>query len=215
MTRHDVPDCGLLSNPSSIRRDLFHALHPYGRRLINSWARRGIGAAAKGPRASHFEGFIYLWFALNGWGACVAEADTDRQWVEAVAGDLGLSEMFRELQERDRRFREAASAFAQLWPIFRSSEIRRRQILVPPKHSRRERVGAYFDNNLTGFQPSCWKRHDGQPPVDWAHSLKAIYRVRCNLFHGEKTLDSENDRVIVQASYDILALFLDEGKLLA
>jgi len=210
-----IPDCGLLSNPSAIRRDLSYALHPDGRRLINNWAKRGIRATAKGSQASHFEGFIYLWFALNGWGACVAESDTDREWVEAVAGDLELSKKFRELQERDPRFHEATSAFAQLWPIFKSSEIRRRQIHVPLKHSRRERLRTYFDNNLTGFEPSCWKKHDGQTPVDWAHSLKALYRVRCNLFHGEKTLDSENDRVIVQASCDVLAVFVEKAKLLA
>jgi hypothetical protein len=208
-----TPDCGLLSNPSTIRRDRFDALHPDGQRLINGWVTRGSKKALECHPASYFEAFIYLWFGLNGWGACVAETDTDGEWVEAVASDLRLSQTFQGLLDHDPEFRSAVRAFADLWPIFKSSEIRRKGIRVPPHLTRQERVQAYLDKDLTVFQPSCWKRHNGQPPLDWAHTLKTLYRVRCNLFHGGKTLDSENDRVIVEAACLALALFLRKAKL--
>ena len=31
-------------------------------------------------------------------------------------------------------------------------------------------------------------------PPDWAHILKAIYKVRSNLFHGQKAAHSEMDK---------------------
>jgi len=34
-------------------------------------------------------------------------------------------------------------------------------------------------------------------PIDWPHTLSAIYQVRCNLFHGYKGVYSENDISIV------------------
>ena len=40
--------------------------------------------------------------------------------------------------------------------------------------------------------------------LNWAHSLKAIYRVRCNLFHGEKAAHSEMDQKIVSSAFRIL-----------
>jgi hypothetical protein len=51
-------------------------------------------------------------------------------------------------------------------------------------------------------------------PLDWGHTLAALYRVRCNLFHGEKARNSENDRLVVSAAYDTLHAFVDEARLL-
>jgi len=34
--------------------------------------------------------------------------------------------------------------------------------------------------------------------------VDAIYRVRCNLFHGEKALHCENDLAIVSAAANVL-----------
>lgn len=203
-----LPECGLLSNPRVIRKELFARLHRDGRDLIAGWATRALAEADPDEGPSHFEGFIYLWFAVNGWGACVTETDVDREWVDAVAGDPDLSRTFDGLLHRDPEFRDTAQVFAALWPIFKSSEIRRRRIRIPAHYSRPRRVQAYFNRNLTGFQPSCWQAHEPRPPLDWAHTFKTLYRVRCNLFHGEKTLDSENDREIVQAAYNVLALFV-------
>jgi hypothetical protein len=52
-------------------------------------------------------------------------------------------------------------------------------------------------------------------PLDWAHTVKAIYRVRCNLFHGEKARTSEDDERIVLAARDVLAVFIEAGNVAA
>ncbi|MDO8691418.1 MAG: hypothetical protein Q7R39_15655, partial [Dehalococcoidia bacterium] len=63
--------------------------------------------------------------------------------------------------------------------------------------------------------PCCSKRHmDGNEaiPLDWPHTLAALYRVRCNLFHGEKALDSENDGQVVAAALRALLGFMPKAE---
>lgn len=71
----------------------------------------------------------------------------------------------------------------------------------------------------TIYSPSCWEEHaeqngDIEIPVDWPHTLRAIYTVRCNLFHGDKSRTSENDRNLVYKAFRVLATFLREGNYL-
>ena len=69
---------------------------------------------------------------------------------------------------------------------------------------------AYVDAGAREFAPSCYVEHE-QVPLDWGHTLAALYRVRCNLFHGEKARSSENDQLVVSAAYETLRAFLDES----
>ena len=63
------------------------------------------------------------------------------------------------------------------------------------------------------FEPRCFCEHD-EPPGDWSHMLSALYRVRCNPFHGEKVRSFESDRAVVAAARATLATFIDESRLL-
>jgi hypothetical protein len=80
-------------------------------------------------------------------------------------------------------------------------------------------VRAYLDAGLRLYQPRCWKRHQDEGetlPLDWPHTLEALYRVRCNLFHGEKGLDSQMDALVVSSAFRVLVHFLhDSGYILA
>lgn len=203
---HDL--CDLVERPLSVSFDRFDLLHRDGRRLVQEWAQRSQEIPKHREPESFFEAFIYLWFAVNGWGACIADTDTDRKWVDAVAADPRLAAEFRRLWSEDDEFRAVTRTFRQLWPIFRSSDLRRQGIRVSEQRTRDERVIAYLRGGLTNYQPSCWQQHDGVPPTDWRHTFKTIYRVRCNLFHGEKTLNSENDILIVRSAYDVLSNFV-------
>ena len=202
--------CSLTRPPEARSLDgtLFQRLYEDRRQVISGWSRRGIAA-----EGGHFQGFIYLWFAMNGWGACVADTDRDREWVNAVALDQHLGRTFTELIKADQTFEAKARDFRNLWPIFRSSDIRRQGIHVPAGSSRAERIEHYLAHGLTEFEPSCWHEHDRNPPLDWPHSFRSLYRVRCNLFHGEKTLDSDNDRIIIETAYSVLASFVREADL--
>ena len=62
------------------------------------------------------------------------------------------------------------------------------------------------------YEPQCWKRHRDageEVPLDWAHTLAVLYRVRCNLFHGEKARHSEMDQRIVYLAFRVLVGFFD------
>jgi hypothetical protein len=51
--------------------------------------------------------------------------------------------------------------------------------------------------------------HDTGIPADWSHLLQAMYQVRCNLFHGEKSVVSDIDHQVVRWSVGILLPFLE------
>jgi hypothetical protein len=87
---------------------------------------------------------------------------------------------------------------------------------MQPAGRRDDVVETYLRAGATRFEPACWPGHTSSTdgvPVDWAHTVKAIYRVRCNLFHGEKARTSEDDRQIVLAAREILAAFVEEANL--
>jgi hypothetical protein len=63
------------------------------------------------------------------------------------------------------------------------------------------------------YEPQCYFEHD-EVPLDWGHTLAALYRVRCNLFHGEKAWSSENDRLVVARAHETLLAFLEASSLL-
>lgn len=52
--------------------------------------------------------------------------------------------------------------------------------------------------------PDCHMTHTGEIEPDWAHTLEALYRVRCNLFHGQKSGGGNEDRMILQAAVRVL-----------
>ena len=47
-------------------------------------------------------------------------------------------------------------------------------------------------------------RHEGQVPADWPHTLAALYRVRNNLFHGQKATFRPRDEAIVKDAVEVL-----------
>ena len=199
-----TPDCDPGRRVFRLDPSAFEMLHPQGRDLIKGWAALGAQRLGDMDPSACFEGFIYVWFAVNGWGSCVSGSDHDRGWVNAVAADGGISHEFMRMRNTDEQFAAVTQDFAELWPVFKSSEIRRRRIAVVPGVSRADRIRTYLDSNVP-FEPSCWLSHNQRErPMDWMHTFKTLYRVRCNLFHGEKTLDSENDRNIVQRAHAVL-----------
>lgn len=188
----------------------FTQLHWDGRQLILSWFRRAeveLTTETDEP----FEPFIFAWFAYNGWAACCTGIDQDRDQCRAMASSADLSLTFQNLLKDDGNFKRHATRFRNMWPIFRAQELRRAHIQQQvPK--RREQVARYLsaDRHIR-HEPSCYEGHRARNevlPVDWPHTLLAIYQVRCNLFHGEKAAHSEMDRRIVGAALQTLIPFV-------
>lgn len=201
------------TNLSEVRIDFdrYTHLHPEGQRLISGWFERAWGMRdCQGDDC--FEAFIFAWIAFNGWAACITERDDDYQYLDALKRDQTLSQSFKRLVAIPvSPLAFHALQFATQWPIFDVRPLRRRHIIVSYEVDRRTVIKRYLDAGVTAFAPKCWKRHDDakeQVPVDWSHTLAALYRVRCNLFHGEKAAHSEMDQQVVSGAFRTLVHFL-------
>jgi len=193
--------------------DNYVGLHREGKRLICGWFNRAWRNRDCSPENS-FEPFIFAWIAFNSWGMCVTGYERDVDIIDALAVNQKLSEDFQELMGDSKEFREAARKFHRLWPIFKVQSIRRKGLYYHfPNWERGEIIEYYLNHDVKDYEPRCWKYHrerGEEVPLDWAHTLKAIYRVRCNLFHGEKAAHSEMDQKIVSSAFRILLYMLEK-----
>jgi hypothetical protein len=193
-----------------VNRWSYGQLQPAIRNLIDGWFKRSW-AARSAPDEETFEPFIYCWIAFNAWGAAVTEVDQDRAIIDRLASDESVDEEFQHLLNRDADFRRAAEQFRRWWPIFSAKAIRR------GGHVNQEDSGVEHRparvQRLLSVNPRFPRepRLDDRPlatgndfPLNWESSLRAIYRVRCNLFHGEKSVSSEADAGVVGAAFRVL-----------
>lgn len=197
------------------RLERFRDLSTDGRRLIQRWARdagRALpSSAAPGPaepnsqgrRPNAFEAFIYAWISFNGWGSCCLEDERDKTLVQVLGTEPLLIGTFDDLVRNDLQVARALQRFHALWPIFRATDVRSGQLPGETREARVARYEADFPRSVRA--PNCHLRHvDGKLPADWGHSLEAIYRVRCNLFHGSKSVLGMDDREIVDSAAGVL-----------
>lgn len=204
-----------MKEPKPLELARYDRLHNEGKRLIRSWLNR---AWMHWERRNQevFEPFIFAWFAFNSWAACVTDTDKDADIMDALAADREMNESFAAfIEQPDSVVAINAKIFFDLLPIFDAKALNRNHLLhFNDEDSRAERIAYYFDRGADAFEPKCWKHHVDSSeavPLDWAHILKAIYKVRCNLFHGQKMAHSEMDRQIVLAAFLTLVNFVHEG----
>ena len=179
------------AQPGAVIRHRFEELHQEGRKLIQGWAERAADQFDCAERNS-FEPFIFGWIALNGWACCVTAEDRDSDYLDALLLDADLNREFKELLATG--LLAAAGEFQSTWPIFSSKDI---GYNVEWGGTREQVIERYRTiNPPPGRKPACVFLHRDrgeEVPVDWPHTLSAIYQVRCNLFHGYKGVYSEND----------------------
>ena len=178
----------------------------------------------------YFEALIYSWISFNAWaGRVVVDRDKsnrDRFLVASAAMDELLATRFRRLLRADGRAAEAARRFRCLWPVFKARSLSDHEIGYW-RSLRYESRTAFrtrcFDRELrkSDWAPSCFLFHqpDGTRraeynpelvPLDWAHTLHAIYMVRCSLFHGGKSFRYGGDAEFVElAAVLVCAVWLD------
>jgi anti-anti-sigma factor len=188
-------------------------LNAQDRRLIGGWFERAC-ESKDSPPEEIVEPFIYAWIALNGWATCITGLDKNKDWLHALMLSRPIAERFAELTgDVNSGVSRHARAFHECWPIFEAQEIRGAG--PPPGTPRPEVVQHYLSAGMTQFAPPCWCRHTrdegGACPVDWPHTLSALYRVRCNLFHEGNDGQSERDRSIVARAYLVLIHFLAQS----
>ncbi len=197
-------------NGNRVEIGRFQTLHDDGRRLIISWFERALGYRDCVPEES-FEPFIFAWLAFNAWAACVTEADKDAEWKYSLMVCPEINRHFDDLRsDQEGALAGCVHEFAQQWPIFKAQELRRRRVHF--QGTRHHVVEQYLDADICYFEPQCARRHrqaGAAIPEDWPHTLSALYRTRCNLFHGEKASFADSDQLIVWNAFRVLTTFLE------
>ncbi len=203
---------GSYTNRANLER--YNMLHSDGRHLISGWFARAWTMRDCPPEDS-FEPFIFTWISFNGWAACVTELDRDRDWLDALMLSQQINDDFNRLVSiESSAVSRYAKEFYDFWPIFKAQEIRRSRVPRHNSNQRQDLIEHYLNSRVRSFEPQCWTRHreEGTPiPLDWPHTIATIYRVRCNLFHGEKAAHSEMDAMIVSSAFRVLVHFLHEA----
>jgi hypothetical protein len=124
----------------------------------------------------------------------VTEADTDKEMIDALAHSPSLQSSFVRLVAESPIFRNDATVFAQFWPIFDVKDIRKKGLrhkfhALDRQTYTRKMLGAHVKHAPVG-------KFDPKAP-SWDQTIQAVYKVRCNLLHGEKG-DASDDAEIVK-----------------
>lgn len=186
-----------------------HAIELITGWLDAAWAQRDCS------QENSFEPFVYAYLSLAGFLNCATPFDQDRQALGALvlSDELPGRRVFARLVAENPEFAEKVRSLYELFPIFsvrdvpfelgdwlnrdRSRAARRTQIL--------DALAA--DGCKRGYEPRCWLHHQGEHnsvPVDLAHTMFAIYQVRCNLFHGKKGFHDHWDQRVVHTAFQVL-----------
>jgi hypothetical protein len=142
-------------------------------------------------------------------------AENDWSLIQAVGFDATMFSRFADLLCREASFRETVKQFGVLWPVFKVRALQELGPGLSPGHQARDQYKKECLSKLgpKDFQPRCFKNHPGAgPPIDWPHTLAAIYQIRCNLFHGGKAFEGE-DLQFCRYAYEVLrSVWLPELK---
>lgn len=186
------------------------------------WVNR---ARATAREEEWFAAMIYLWVTFNAWVSLVV---SDRRYSEkdyylwrAAGLDPQLNDHFEYVLATNTTFKNNVDEFRSLWPVFKVRTLVDHGVEPWGPWGSRESRSEYRARCLSlplgpsDFAPHCYLDHQpkeafepgGNPlnvPLDWSHVLGAIYRVRCNLFHGGKSFWNSRDQDFTRLAYTIL-----------
>jgi len=178
----------------------FHQLDPAAHHiamelLVNAGQHPGL-----------FASFIFRWMAFNGWASAVTLESKDALMLSALVAHPRLKGSYDRLMADDADFAKLVTDFAALWPVLNVGGVR--------KHFG---FNAFFQHDRNALIAMCQAAHVRVQPENWgpgalpswSQLLWTIYQVRCNLFHGQKSPQSERDRDLVSASDRVLEHFID------
>jgi hypothetical protein len=178
--------------------------------LISNWSSIAVARLERsgGSPEGAFEAFIYAWFAFNGWASCCCGDVSDRELIRHMAADGRLRDAFDDLRVDGGLLTEQVRAFGALWPIFQSSSVRLSAgdaMRIYAEDGRRGLVDHYLREHPRAIRaPDCHFHHSEGIEPDWPHTLRALYRVRNNLFHGGKSAFQAADQEVIVAAAAVL-----------
>ncbi|PKN67572.1 MAG: hypothetical protein CVU57_02395 [Deltaproteobacteria bacterium HGW-Deltaproteobacteria-15] len=187
-----------------------------------------LEAANREQDRNPFMAILSLWIPFNSWLTQVVNRSGlgkpylpfgDYHLVESACRDRMLNARFDSLL-KNGEFHTIAHEFRSLWPIFEPATLNFCGIPLwqswnqpQDRNDYRRECFAKIDGAKTItdhsriFAPKCFRLHGGEPddvPLDWSHTLSAIYKVRCNLFHGKKSFAFSGHKKLANLSFRIL-----------
>ena len=181
--------------------DNFRTLDPESADLA-----RELVDASDGQRSA-FSSFANVWMAFNGWMECITEAWTDKEMVDSVAAHQRVDLAYNDLLRDDAEFQKEIAAFAAMLPVLSVRDVRHK--LGRDAFRRYDRTELLSKVIIASVkqQPVGWVA--GSTP-SWSQVLRAVYMVRCNLFHGSKSSENIRDHQLVVACDRILRRFIEQ-----
>jgi hypothetical protein len=137
----------------------------------------------------------------------VTLGNSDAEMVRAIA-DPRLESEFDRLMLADLEFSEALKAFATLWPVLNLKDVRAKIGFDVFQRFSRDEVLAGHAGVHVKRQPVGWVA--GNTP-SWEQTMKVIYEVRCNLFHGEKSPLNYRDELVHHSNNVLKAYIVKSG----
>lgn len=221
-----MPTCERLVSPLRGRPAHHFVFREEAQDAFWNFAREWVRRAWAEDQEDTFSAFIHLWVVFNAWASVVVHDDeggreSDTFLIAVLGHDPQLVSRFDCLLRTDPAFRQLNAEFAALWPVFEVRILRR--LSIPAWDGTASTRRSYVDSVLPRldqhlgevsrrlhrgrrdpfYSPPCFRTHE-HPPNDWPHTLRAVYMVRCNLFHGGKSFDRAGDQKFVDAAYRIL-----------
>ncbi len=71
----------------------FQALYPDGQHLVRGWFAKAMTATKYD--GEYFGSFIFAWFAVNGWAACVTRQGRDANYIRTLRHPPGSLALLR------------------------------------------------------------------------------------------------------------------------
>ena len=147
-----------------------------------------------------FNPFIKLWIAFNGWYKDkFPDVRTDRTSINKCKQDGELLSYYQ------RSF--STNEFCNYLNIL-GNELNKKPLenLTRPRYKKLQ-LNKMVDNNEEGEQTIHFLDNS---PEAFGIYLDVIYRVRCNLFHCEKSPSSKRDKLLIEYSFKALSVVMKQ-----
>lgn len=140
-----------------------------------------------------FNPFIKLWIAFNGWYKSKYPNKNDREAINLCKNDSDLF-IFYQRSFTHKQFCDYLNKLGfelDKKPLENLTKPRGKKLRLSRLEDENGEV-SFLDNDSEAFK----------------NYLDIVYRVRCNLFHCEKSPTSDRDKLLVECSYKTLSIIM-------
>lgn len=172
------------------------------RRIIISWFNKAMDPITF-PGYDHFDRFISLWISFNGYFVSEHYQNAKKLQILRYGGGEPSEKMYLYVIGHKRFYNEIYSKILQESIPFNSNLVKFDELLK----------NTMFPGAIADLRPNRSSKQDAAyftDKADFKQFLGILYQIRCNLFHGNKSPDSDSDKEIVKISFNLLLEFVKQ-----